>query len=406
MGRDSHTVLLVSLVLLAGAVAVTLPGSATASPAVSGASPAAGSAPAASPPGFDPDGVLLQATVHPDGSATWAVDYRLRLETDNESAAFADIQSDVRASPGRYERRFAQLLGGTVARAENVTGREMALRDISVATSRRQLPQETGVVTYRFTWEGFAGQDGDRLVAGEGLNGLPLDAETTLMLTWSDAYRPATVRPEPDERRAGVAVWHGPTTFAPDEPRLFLAPVTPTPSPGPTATPTAVTGTSGAGGNDASAALGGGSQGGASSGSSASGTPLSGLLPVAGATLLVGAGLVGWLSRRERLPLPGVATGSPSESGQDAAGVAEEGAAGGGAAATDSPPADLLSPAEQVQRGLERNGGRMRQQELAAELDWTAAKTSRVLGDLREEGAVEVFRLGRENVVTLPGEEL
>jgi hypothetical protein len=163
-----------------------------------------------------------------------------------------------------------------------------------------------------------------------------------------------------------VAVWHGPKTFAPDEPRLFLAPVTPTPSPGPTATPTAVAGTGGASGDDASAALDDGSQGGPSSGSSASGTPLSGLLPVAGATLLVGAGLVGWLSRRERLPLPGMAAGSSSESGGGAAGAVDGTAAGGSVAGTDSPPADLLSPAERVQRSLEHNGGRLRQQELAA----------------------------------------
>jgi hypothetical protein len=38
------------------------------------------------------------------------------------------------------------------------------------------------------------------------------------------------------------------------------------------------------------------------------------------------------------------------------------------------------------------------------ELDWTDAKTSQVVGNLREDGDVEVFRIGRENVLALPGE--
>ncbi|MFC7196821.1 helix-turn-helix transcriptional regulator [Halosimplex aquaticum] len=55
-------------------------------------------------------------------------------------------------------------------------------------------------------------------------------------------------------------------------------------------------------------------------------------------------------------------------------------------------------------RLLEENGGRVKQQRIAGELDWTDAKTSQVVGNLREDDAVETFRIGRENVVTLPEE--
>lgn len=62
----------------------------------------------------------------------------------------------------------------------------------------------------------------------------------------------------------------------------------------------------------------------------------------------------------------------------------------------------LLSNEEQVIRVLETNGGRIRQQEVVDELDWTEAKTSRVISTLRDQGRVESFRLGRENVLALP----
>ncbi|MFW6318010.1 MAG: helix-turn-helix transcriptional regulator, partial [Halorubrum sp.] len=63
---------------------------------------------------------------------------------------------------------------------------------------------------------------------------------------------------------------------------------------------------------------------------------------------------------------------------------------------------DLLSNEEQVLRLIESEGGRMKQKQVAEELDWTAAKTSQVVTGLRDEGDLDGFRLGRENVLSLP----
>lgn len=62
---------------------------------------------------------------------------------------------------------------------------------------------------------------------------------------------------------------------------------------------------------------------------------------------------------------------------------------------------ELLSNEEQVLNVLKANGGRMKQQELVQELEWTDAKTSQVVGNLRDAGKIEGFRLGRENVLKL-----
>jgi uncharacterized membrane protein len=73
-------------------------------------------------------------------------------------------------------------------------------------------------------------------------------------------------------------------------------------------------------------------------------------------------------------------------------------------AGDSAPPVDedLLSNEEQVLRLVEENGGRMKQKRVAEELDWTAAKTSQVVTGLRDEGDLDGFRLGRENVLSLP----
>lgn len=74
---------------------------------------------------------------------------------------------------------------------------------------------------------------------------------------------------------------------------------------------------------------------------------------------------------------------------------------------TDSDAADntLLSNQERVLRLVEAEGGRMKQQEVVERLGWTDAKTSQVVSDLRADGALESFRLGRENVLRLPSED-
>ena len=142
----------------------------------------------------------MRVSVAPDGDASWAVAYRVRLDDENTTTAFESLRADVAANGSRYAEPFASRTGATAAAAENRTGREMAVRNVSVTATRRQLPAEYGVVTYRFDWTGFAATDGDRLQLGDALAGLFLDDRTTLPVAWPAPYEPTAVEPEPDER--------------------------------------------------------------------------------------------------------------------------------------------------------------------------------------------------------------
>lgn len=63
----------------------------------------------------------------------------------------------------------------------------------------------------------------------------------------------------------------------------------------------------------------------------------------------------------------------------------------------------LLSDEERVERLLEANGGRMRQATIVAETGWSDAKVSQLLSTMTDDGRVEKLRLGRENLISLPG---
>ena len=283
---------------------------------------------------IDPDDVLLSIDVETNGDATWTIEYRVRLATDEDEQAFESFREDLEADPEEYESRFHDRMVTTADAASDATGREMTIDDVSVSAERRELPREYGVVTYSFRWSNFAAVDDDRLVIGDAIEGLFLDDETTLRIAWPAEYELLEASPTPSETRDRAVLWNGPIDFGDGEPRVAVG--------------------------------------------SASWSLLA--IGVVGVGLLAVAGGVALLLYRRRTS--GGGSERPDES------VDEE----------------LLSNEERVLRLVEERGGRMKQKELTETLGWTDAQTSQVTKELREEGKLEGFRLGRENVLSLPGE--
>lgn len=98
-------------------------------------------------------------------------------------------------------------------------------------------------------------------------------------------------------------------------------------------------------------------------------------------------------------------TDADADVGTDPSGDSDAEPADDGSDEDDRVPMELLSPEERVMRLVTERGGRIKQQEVVSELDWSAARTSQVVGSLRESGDIETFRLGRENVLKLPEED-
>lgn len=310
---------------------------------------------------IDADVVVMDVSLREDGTAEWTVSFRTRLEDENATAAFESIRADVEANASAYTEQFGDRMRRTANAAENATGREMRVENVTVTAAESQPLGEYGVLTYRFRWTDFAVAEGDRIEAGDAVSGLFLDGQTRLIVRWPEGYDERSVAPEPSERYEDRVVWQGPVDFAADEPRVTVG------RPGPL---------------------------------SALSTPVA----VVGA-LLAAAVVAGVLFARrgavefDRVPVPGSAADADGDGGEGSDGESDD--AGDEA---DEPPEELLSNEERVLRLLEDNGGRIKQQEVAERLDWTDAKTSQVVGKLRDADEVETFRIGRENVLALPEE--
>ena len=301
------------------------------------------------------DDLYIEFYLHENGTASWTVEYRYRLDKDdNETVDWEAFESDVTEESEAYLDLIERRWSDRAAEAGSEIGRNMSADNFTMATDNQTTPHEYGYVQFRFNWYKFAHVEVNRIKAGEAIEGLILDERTQLVVTWPDAYN-ATVSPPPDQQREAAVIWHGAeTNFVDGEPRIELiesgeGPTTSEEEPEPDGT-------------------------------------FPWLLGII-LSMLAGGAIVGWWYRFRQPSSTADGNRPPERSGEG------------------SPPLELLSNEERVLHLLESRGGRLKQQEVVSELGWTEAKTSQVVGQLRENDEIEVFRVGRENVLALPDEE-
>lgn len=339
---------------------------------------------------IDHDSVVTSITLDDSGDAVWTIEYRTSIEDEPTREAFDSLQSDIRSDPASYLASFEDRTQQTVGAAENQTERKMAVEDVEIDIRTLELPEEYGVVEYSFVWTNFSVVDGETIAVGDSLGGFFIEDDSRLILQWDDEYAVKRTSPDPTATSDTRAVWEGPVDFNQLGSVLVLYPAEnvpsepPTPDPEPTPDPPVP------------------------DGPDASESP-SAVLLTASALLITGLLLavlyvvvpqsISKSSETEPEPTTDSSprVGDQEENGVDNSGEEKE---------SSEPDEDLLSNEERVLRVIKDNGGRVKQQQIVGELDWTDAKTSLVVNGMREEGEVEVFKLGRENVVSLPDEDM
>jgi uncharacterized membrane protein len=328
----------------------------------------------------DADNTVTRIEVFENGSARWTIQIRTRLDTDQRVNEYTAFQSRFRNDTAQYLGPFRSRMRGVVANAENATGRQMRATNFTAATSIQEVPRRWGVVTYAFTWTNFAAQENGQVIVGDIFQGgFFLAANDTIQIIGPDGSEVSRVDPNPDSREVDMVTWNGREDFTDAHPRVVFTPLS-----------EQTTGDSAATRSDAPASGGG--------------TPLQdiGGIAVAGIVAVVLLGLGG-----------AVLYGRRNGDTDDPDGPAERTGGQAGAAPTAGQDVGrdgretqeaVLTDEERVLELLNANGGRIRQAAIAEEFDWSASKTSRVVGRLADEGSVEKLQLGRENLVTLPDE--
>jgi hypothetical protein len=360
----------------------------------------------------------MQVNLTPSGDARWTVTSRFSVENESPRVAFEAMVDDVRngtppAGTVGYSaatfRSLAERVGGSIDRSTDMA--------IERAEWSGVVNNETARLSLSFTWTNFAETvPPNRVVLGDVFEAeaawfSAVGADQRLVINPPPEYAVtdySLAQPFDD----GSVFFEGPEnltalnvsiTYVESE----ASPGTPTPG-----TPTPTTPTETPGGDD---------EGGA------------GLMLVGGGLLLailllivavyvrgedpfdrLGETTAGDGGTTETGPAGGNATESPAAADPpDASGAVPAGSetAGGpedGTEAEDDDGVDeeLLSDEERVERLLERNGGRMKQANIVSETGWSNAKVSQLLSAMDDEDRIDKLRIGRENLITLPDEDV
>ena len=342
--------------------------------------------------GFEADRTAFVITVYGNGSAEWRFRYERALNGSerDDFEAFAEEFNDDETELFTNFRTRARWLTDNGSEA---TGREMRAtgfaRDARVEGLAPQT-QALGVVELSFRWEGFARptDDGDVEAGDVFEGGLYVGPDQELAFTAGPNL--AFVRAQPTEGRvlsgdslaeSDTVTWTGERSFTDQRPRVVLADAESVDDAGATATD-----------DDDGRGL---------------------LLPMGVLLVVVALGGGAAVAYRSGALPPGGGAAAGAETDADAGDGGTGAGAGAGAAAdaTEASPAvgvseaELLSDEERVIDLLEDRGGRMKQVDIVEVTDWSKSKVSMLLSDMEEDEQISRLRVGRENIVSLAGNE-
>lgn len=338
------------------------------------------------------DRTEFRITVHADGSATWLFRYQRTLSTTEEREDFEAYAAEFEETETDLYLDFVERSRSLVDAGSEATGREMSATDFQRAAYVTELENE-GVVELGFRWDGMAVVADDAVEVGDIFEGgFYVGPDQRLVFEPGADLTFSSVDPDPDATSADTLpesssiTWTGEQSFTDERPEVVFTQVeseelegtetpgvTPTPEPGPIE------------------------------------FDADGVWLVIGLVLfgvLVGVAVVAY--RTERGPFAPGSTRTLDGSADDPAdGGPEDGT-------LDSDPApgkhtiadeEYLPDDQRVLTLLEEHGGRMRQGDIVAQTGWSKSKVSMLLSELEAADRISKLRVGRENIISLPGFE-
>ncbi|WP_254278714.1 helix-turn-helix transcriptional regulator [Haloarcula marina] len=365
-------------------------------PAVSPAAAVTDTASLQTPDGFEE--TTFRVTVYANGSATWAIEHQTPLRNESEEQQFQAFADSFERNETDLYTNFVEQAGLLTQYGTNTTGREMSARNFQ-RTATTNPVQNTGTVRMSFLWEGFATTRGDRVVVSDVFEGgfyigpdQSFVVERGPTLAFVQAQPPPDSRSRPDSLARSESVsWVGETSFADRRPYVELGPrsavVPDTPTEGAPPTAQATTQTDVAAGPD---------------------DDTSGVLwQILVGALVLALGVVVaaiWRSGVAATAIHGGTTG-----GGSAAQTPEPDSDSDGGVAREADPAvsdeELLSDNDRVIQLLEENGGRMKQVDIVDTTGWSKSKVSMLLSEMEDDGEISKLRVGRENIISIAGQE-
>lgn len=321
----------------------------------------------------------FRITISENGDVRWTVEYRQRITDEQEIEDFKQYADRFNTERTETFTDFQQRADRLTADGAQITDREMNANDFQREARYSEISRN-GIIEMSFRWEGFAEQNGEQLIVSDVFDGgFVILEDQRLRIERGENVAFDSLSPDPDQVESSGesspgewAEWSGYREFEPGEIDVRFSP--------PDATPTDPDDGTSADGDEPSTGEGG------------SGLLLPLMLVF---ILLLGTGGTAvWYRRSQSERGDTAASAETPTQTNEQAGVGQH---------LESE--QLLSDEDRVLKLLEESGGRMRQVSIVEETEWSKSKVSMLLSEMEDEGEISKLRVGRENIVSLAGEE-
>jgi len=178
------------------------------------------------------ENTTFKIEVHMDGSATWIIERRFPLKTEEDVRIFQQYASEFEAQKEAYLEEFSNKTRELVNRASVITGRSMRAENFGIAVSILETATGSfGVIKYQYDWVGFAKVEDNRVTIGDVFEGgFYLYRDDALIVKYPSGYVIVAVSPTPDDTREPdrTLTWYGRRNFGAGEPTVILEKRVPT----------------------------------------------------------------------------------------------------------------------------------------------------------------------------------
>jgi len=172
------------------------------------------------------ESTTFEIDVRIDGSATWTIERRFLLKTEEDETMFQQYISEFEAQKEASIETFSNKTRELVNRASVITGRSMRAENFEIVISLLETAAGPyGVIKYQYDWMGFAKVEDQRLKIGDIFEGgFYLYRDDTLVIRNPSGYVIVAVSPTPDDTRESdrTLTWYGRRNFGAGEPTVIL----------------------------------------------------------------------------------------------------------------------------------------------------------------------------------------
>jgi hypothetical protein len=285
-----------------------------------------------------------------NGSARWTVIYRYDLSNETERKRFATFASEF-----NVYTEFKDQARNLIEMGTNQPGRQMS----AIGFIRRAYVghlNNSGIIEMSFRWANFSVVEDDRITTGNVFgSGLYIGSNQRFTVTWGENPSYSSASPTPDDQSADTVTWiagEGGRKFNASEPRVVLQ-------------------RSATGSESGLKAL--------------NNTSLPWLIGFAILALVIVGGGVAYRTSAIGTEIP-----DETDTVTSTTTITEE---------------ELMADEDRVLMLLRNNDGRMRQANIVNETNWSKSKVSMLLSDMDEENLISKLQVGRENIISITGNE-